>query len=109
MSDNGYYVKRRRSSAGRPSRGLVLSLLGGWLTAGYILYFPRSSSFSPSRYFRNSSAVTRSDPFAACFEFFSTSSSTKIGQSTRSASASASDGRESILTTSPLRSNQITA
>jgi hypothetical protein len=59
----------------------------------YILYFPRSSSFSPSRYFRSSSEVTRSDIFAACFEFFSTSSSTNIGQSTRSASASASDGR----------------
>src|SRR5258706_13095330 len=75
----------------------------------YILYFPRSSSFSPSRYLRNSSAVTRSDILAACFEFFSTSSSTNIGQSTRSASASASDGRESMLITSPLRSSQITA
>src|SRR5579872_1580530 len=75
----------------------------------YILYFPKSSSPSPSRYFRNSSLVTRSDMLAASFEVFNTTSSTKIGQSTRSASASASDGRESMLITSPPRSSQITA
>src|SRR5580700_7215085 len=115
MSDNRYYVKRRQMAAWHAvlvGGFLVLLAAGGWqLQAGncYILYFPRSSSFKPSRYFRNSSAVTRSDIFAACFEFFNTISSTKIGQSTRSASASASDGRESMLITSPLRSSQITA
>jgi len=53
--------------------------------------------------------VTRSETLAATFEFFNTSSSTKIGQSTRSASASASDGRESMLIGCPSRSIQITA
>src|SRR5579864_7994472 len=42
-------------------------------------------------------------------EFFRTSSSTKIGQSTRNASASASLGRESMLINSPSRSTQISA
>src|SRR3982075_4425558 len=74
----------------------------------YILYFPRSSSLSPSNHLRSSSVETRSDALAASFEFFSTISSTKIGQSTRSARASASDGRESMLITSPPRSSQMT-
>src|SRR6516165_2327436 len=75
----------------------------------YILYFPRSSSFSPSSHFRSSSLVTRSDILVASFEVFRTDSSTKIGQSTRNARASASEGRESMLMTSPPRSSQMTA
>src|SRR5215469_610035 len=75
----------------------------------YILYFPRSSSFRPSSHFRSSSLVTRSDMFAASFEVLRTVSSTKIGQSTRSARARASEGRESMLMTSPPRSSQMTA
>ena len=50
-----------------------------------------------------------SDAVVAILEFFRTSSSTKMGQSTRKASANASEGRESILTMRPSRSNQITA
>src|SRR5690348_11075119 len=131
MSDNRYYVKQKlavakqqaeaqglRSEAGLRSRWEDLirkspdwrepeAKAGGRLL--YILYFPKSSSFNPSSHLRNSSLVTRSDMFAASFEVFSTISSTKIGQSTRNANASASDGRESIEITSPPRSSQITA
>src|SRR5260370_28757929 len=89
-------------------RGSRQKLTGG-TPANYILYRPRSSSFRPSSHLRSSSLVTRSDEVAACFEVFRTSSSTKIGQSTRNASASASEGRESTLTTRPSRSIQITA
>src|SRR5208282_3111923 len=75
----------------------------------YILYLPISSSFRPSSHLRSSSLVILSGMLVASFELFRTRSSTKIGQSTRSASASASDGRESMLTTSPSRSSQMTA
>src|SRR4030081_712936 len=74
----------------------------------YILYLPRSSSPRSSSHFRNSSLLTAGTGFADCLEFFRTSSSTKIGQSTRKASASASDGRESMLMTCPSLSSQIT-
>src|SRR5258708_21512873 len=75
----------------------------------YILYLARSSSLSQSNHFRSSSVETRSDALAASFEFFSPISSTKMGQSMRRARASASDGRESMLITSPPRSSQMTA
>src|SRR5580692_12627375 len=99
MSDNGYYVNRTEQKA-PPVQSSA---------PAYILYFPISSSPRPSRYFRNSSLVTRSVMLAASFDVFNTPSSTKMGQSTRSASASASEGRESMLMTSPPRSSQITA
>jgi len=53
--------------------------------------------------------VLRSEMALDTFEFFNTISSTKIGQSTRSAKASASLGRESIVIISPSRSTQISA
>src|SRR5215472_3364043 len=111
MSDNRYYVKQPEWTmpverwSGKPGSNVGLKPAVGC----YILYFPKSSSFNPSSHFLSSSLVTRSDMLAARFEVFSTTSSTKIGQSTRSANASASDGRESIEITSPPRSSQITA
>src|SRR5450631_594097 len=114
MSDNRYYVNQERlrppaAEKQIPHQRTVRNDKFYGLKETYILYFPRSSSFRPSRYFRNSSLVTRSDMFAASFEVFSTISSTKIGQSTRRASASASEGRESMLIISPPRSSQMTA
>src|SRR5580658_518079 len=99
MSDKKHYVNYRKRRT--PDTQDPLSF--------YILYLPRSSSFRPSSHLRNSSLLTRSLMLAASFEFFNTTSSTKMGQSQRSASASASDGRESIEITSPPRSSQITA
>src|SRR4249919_1952268 len=86
----------------------VPSLRSGFQNS-YILYRPRSSSFRPSSHLRRSSEEIRSAAVLATLEVFSTSSSTKIGQSRRNASASASDGRESMLITLPSRSIQITA
>ena len=53
--------------------------------------------------------MRRSELLAATFEDLRTSSSTKIGQSTRRASAKASEGRESMLMMRPSRSTQMTA
>src|SRR5262245_38192678 len=61
----------------------------------HILYLPRSSSFMFSSQRFSSSLLMRSCAVAWLLEFFSTSSSTKIGQSIRSARARASLGRES--------------
>src|SRR5205823_12497033 len=80
-----------------------------WEPLNHILYLPKSSSFSPSSHLRSSSLVTREASLVASLEFFNTSSSTKIGQSTRRAKARASEGRESMLITWPSRSSQITA
>src|ERR1019366_103029 len=82
---------------------------GSWQLPHHILYLPRSSSPRSSSHLRSSSLFTAGTALAACFELFRTSSSTKMGQSTRNASASASDGRESMLTTWPSLSSQITA
>src|SRR5215831_2994965 len=119
MSDNRYYVNSRKGlhGIGSPIPRRFPSLFfdsdglryAARTRGSYILYFPKSSSFSPSSHLRRSSLVTRSDMLAASLEVFSTPSSTKMGQSTRSAKASASDGRESMLITSPPRSSQITA
>src|ERR1700722_15609800 len=108
MSDKRYYVKSEleQSSTFHLESFVCFENIGR--PRDYILYFPMSSSFRPSRYLRSSSLVTRS-ALAASLEVFSTPSSTKIGQSTRSANANASDGRESMLITSPPRSNQMTA
>src|ERR1700674_2271840 len=77
--------------------------------SGYILYRPRSSSERPSSHLRSSSLVDFSEMALEIFELFRTSSSTKMGQSTRRASARASLGRESMEKLSPLRSTQISA
>src|ERR1700680_2343481 len=75
----------------------------------YILYRPRSSSERPSSHLRSSSLVDFSEMALEILELFRTSSSTKMGQSTRRASARASLGRESMEKISPLRSTQISA
>src|SRR5260221_4300158 len=77
-------------------------------STSHIRYLPRSSSFRPSSHLRSSSLVAGSEALADFLEVFKTSSSTKMGQSTRKASARASDGRESTLITRPSRSIQIT-
>ena len=56
-----------------------------------------------------SPARRETDTALAVLEFFRTESSTKIGQSSRSARASASLGRESTLISSPSRSSQMSA
>src|ERR1019366_4338046 len=100
---------------GRGQRGACGALRSAWKqipTEGennYILYRPRSSSERPSSHLRSSSLVDFSEMALEILELFRTSSSTKMGQSTRKASARASLGRESMDMISPLRSTQISA
>ncbi len=70
----------------------------------YILYLPKSSGFRFSSHFLISSGELRSADrlvVAVLADLESTSSVTNIGESVRSASAIASDGRESTVITFP--------
>ena len=83
----------------------------GWSATDVLPYFKRAEHQvrGPDPWHSTGGPLVVSDVAPAFFEVFSTSSSTKIGQSTRRARASASEGRESTLMMWPSRSIQMTA
>ena len=104
--DRGYDSDLRRCRSSDPSSRSILSSPN--------LHFVTAEVFV-AQIFQHSAAVpglchfTFSETAAESLDDFSTESSTKMGQSRRSARASASLGRESTEISSPSRCTQITA
>src|ERR1700756_4123039 len=104
--ERGDTIGLRKQVGGLAEPGALKSLAA---SKAYILQRPRAPSERPSSTVRGCPLVVRSESWLEILEFLSTSSSTKIGQSTRNARASASLGRESMVIICPSRSTQISA